>query len=169
MTKRIIQRNLSLQQKYTLISSNYLPLLDGGGTCCANCGTIIANIATVKGDDGKTYDIGHDCLETFLINNQLLDGKSVEHYEKVVKKCLGKVKKVRQEMRDFLTKNPFIDEVHVIHEQFMPEWITFHYFANDKCKWNDNTKAKVMDFELLMASLKTLEQIKSVTFKLIKK
>lgn len=77
--KNIIQRNLDLTLKYVLIDKKYIPLIDGGGTVCDNCNAPIANIATIKSGD-KTYNIGFDCLDTILLNNMILDGKSLEEY-----------------------------------------------------------------------------------------
>lgn len=163
--KTIIERKLSLQQKYILIDTKYISLIDGFGCACDNCGKLIANIATVQGQTtGKNYSIGFDCLETFLINNQLLDGKSIEQYNNVVK-CLPKVKKIRETIKEFLSKNPFLTKVKIEVVSYLPNWITFNYYQQDgKQRWNDNTKYKTMDFETLMASLKT---IKNVEFELI--
>jgi len=165
-TKRIIQRQLPLNEKYILLSTNYISLIDGIGCTCDNCNKLIANIATVKSEiTNKTYNVGFDCLETFLINNQLLDGKGVEHYETVVKKSLSKIKKIRIDIKEFISKNPFIDTVEIIHEHWVQDWITFHYFSKGKMVWNDNTKFKVMDFDMLVNSLST---IKNLTVKFIK-
>jgi len=57
------------QGQYTLISSTYISILDGGGTICENCGRVIANIVTVKHEGGKCYCIGQDCAKT-LFNKQ---------------------------------------------------------------------------------------------------
>jgi len=40
--------------------------------CCDNCGKIIVNIATVKDENGKTYEIGLDCKKT-LIDKPVID------------------------------------------------------------------------------------------------
>src|SRR5574343_629339 len=68
--KRIIQRKLPLNVKYVCTDKKYIPLLDGYGMCCDNCGKLIANIAEVRSVNG-VYNIGFDCLETFLLNNNL--------------------------------------------------------------------------------------------------
>jgi len=40
--------------------------------CCDNCGRIIINIATVKDENGKTFEIGLDCKKT-LIDKAIID------------------------------------------------------------------------------------------------
>ena len=74
--KAIIERNLPLDVKYILTDKKYIPLADGYGCTCDNCGKLIANIATVKNTNGNSFNIGFDCLETILINNSLLSQKS---------------------------------------------------------------------------------------------
>jgi hypothetical protein len=158
MQKRIIQRALPLTQIYILIATNYVSLEDGWGTCCDNCGKLIANMATVKGmQDNKAYTIGLDCLETFLLNNQLLEGKQFQ----TVKKALPKVVSIRKEVKDFLNRNPFIDSV-VIEDTW--GYVTLNYFQQGKQRWNDGYKYKTMDFELLLQSLQSAN--KNVTFTL---
>lgn len=164
-TKKIIERNLPLNQKYILINTNYISLIDGFGCTCDNCGKLIANIATIKAETtGTTHSVGFDCLENFLINNQLLDGNGVEKYTQIIKKALPKIKKIREDIKGFLSKNTFIDEVKIVKQNFLDGWITFNFYQQGKQRWNDNTKYKVMDFEMLLASLST---IKNVKFELI--
>jgi hypothetical protein len=62
--KTIIQRNLSLSETYTFVSATYIPLFDGIGCTCDNCGKLISNIVTIKDSTGKTYTVGSDCAET---------------------------------------------------------------------------------------------------------
>jgi hypothetical protein len=118
-------------------------------------------MATVKGmQDNKAYTIGLDCLETFLLNNQLLEGKSIEQFQ-TVKKALPKVVSIRKEVKDFLNRNPFIDSV-VIEDTW--GYVTLNYFQQGKQRWNDGYKYKTMDFELLLQSLQSAN--KNVTFTL---
>jgi len=60
---------------YTKISAVYVPLIESYGTCCENCGRLIANIVTVKNEDTNTqYMIGQDCAKTLFsseINNEI--------------------------------------------------------------------------------------------------
>lgn len=63
--KKVIQRSVPLNQRYEIVSSFYQSLEDGGGTICENCGRLITNVATIKGQsDGRMYAIGMDCAET---------------------------------------------------------------------------------------------------------
>jgi hypothetical protein len=95
-TKRIIQRSLPLNVKYDLISVSYLSLEDGGGCSCENCGKLITNIATVKSD--KVYNIGLDCLETVLLNNELLNNESHIQYLWSDKPAISKAKSLRSKL-----------------------------------------------------------------------
>ena len=113
--KKIIQRNLPLDVKYNLIDKKYISLIDGSGTCCANCNKPIANIATVKGGD-KTYNIGFDCLETLLINTKLLDGESIENYNQFKKSLptfLKRAKEINETVDLWKGRNFKIDYIEV--------------------------------------------------------
>lgn len=57
------QYNLPITTTYTIISSHYVSIEDGGG-CCENCGRIISNIATIESKEGKQYTVGLDCAGT---------------------------------------------------------------------------------------------------------
>lgn len=103
-TKNIIERRLPLDVKYNLIDKNYISLIDGGGTCCDNCGKLIANIATVKNDAGRRYHIGFDCLETFLINNALLDNKGVAEFQHFRQHLPAYIRKGK-ELKNFIDQN----------------------------------------------------------------
>ena len=86
--KQIIQRHLPLDVTYEVIDKKYIPILEGGGCTCDNCGKLIANIATVRSTNG-TYNIGLDCLETFLLNNNLLRGFNSDDLAKTKKNDLS--------------------------------------------------------------------------------
>jgi hypothetical protein len=60
--KTITQRNLSLLTTYTITGSFYAGMEDG--TCCENCGKLIANIAKVQNKEGENFLVGMDCAET---------------------------------------------------------------------------------------------------------
>lgn len=76
-TKAIIQRNLPINQNYTLLETYYISLEDGG-TCCENCGRPISNIAKVIGNSDKLVRyIGMDCAETLT---SIKDSLSFEKY-----------------------------------------------------------------------------------------
>lgn len=157
--KNIIQRNLPLTQVYNLIETKYIPVADGVGCTCDNCGKLIANIATMKGsDNGKTYTIGFDCLDTILINNQILQGQDIDNYL-LAKKSMRKVKQIKEYMNEFLTVNPHIVFVSLITEPFLPGWLNYEFFnAIGKKVWNDGTKIKELHMPTLLATLRSVNK-----------
>jgi hypothetical protein len=61
--KNIIQRNLDITKTYTIEGSYYVGLENG--TCCDNCGRLIANVAEIRcNETNKRYTVGMDCAET---------------------------------------------------------------------------------------------------------
>lgn len=102
--KKIIQKNLPLNLKYSLTGVKYISILDGGCTC-DNCNTPIANIATVKDANGKYYQIGMDCLDTVILNNQLLDNESYVQYLFSDKPAIEKAKQLRNKILRQQKKN----------------------------------------------------------------
>ena len=68
--KKLIERNLSLSDTYTFEGATYIPVIEGGGTCCENCGKLISNIATIKNQHGRAFNVGLDCAETLTISNK---------------------------------------------------------------------------------------------------
>ncbi len=85
--------------KYTYIKATYVPLSEGCGCTCQNCGRLIANIVTVMHDEGNMYIIGADCAETILGKKEMQTAKSVISQEKKISEKIA-----------FLTKNnaPFV-------------------------------------------------------------
>jgi len=168
-TKRIIQRNLPLNVKYQLIDKTYIPLVDSIGTCCDNCNKLIANIATVKNEAGKVYNIGLDCLETFLLNNKLLDGASEAdflHYKKNFKSYLRVAKIIMDSMHNNETKNfvalkfdvtDFKDWLKYSHGENSRSYITFYYInkAGREC----NEAIKILDRTNIEDFLKVIKSI----------
>lgn len=61
--KKVIQRNLSLADRYKFVSAAYKSLEDGGWVC-ENCGKLISNLVTVKNQNDKKFIIGTDCADT---------------------------------------------------------------------------------------------------------
>lgn len=96
-TKRIIQRALPLDVKYSIIGVSYLSLEDGGGCSCDNCGKLITNMASVKSDKGS-YTIGLDCLDTVLLNNNLLNSEDYLQYLYSDKPAISKAKSLRSKI-----------------------------------------------------------------------
>jgi hypothetical protein len=105
MKKKIIQRALPLNTKYSLVKISYLSIEDGGGQSCENCGRLITNIATVSGG-GKCYDIGTDCLETVLLNNSLLDSESHLKWLHSDRPAFAKAKSLRSKILNQTKKDP---------------------------------------------------------------
>lgn len=155
MKTTIIKRNLALDVQYTVIDKQYIPVLDGGGCTCDNCGKLIANIATVKSDKG-TYRIGFDCLETLLINNNLLSGTDIQEYEKV-KRMIPKAIRLSKHLKDIFSKNS-ITGVKFEKPSYDSDWITFYYLQNNstESRNNDNMKLKDCDFDFIIATIKNI-------------
>ena len=153
-SKNIIQRNLPLDVKYSLIDKKYISIEDGGGWCCDNCGRLIANMATVSNEDGKQYIIGFDCLETFLINNMLLDGKDVSEYQRYKKQLPTFIKKAK-ELKEYIKNNnanpnnAFLVSIEFDVTNFL-HWaqygksgfLTSHYISNVGKRFNDYIRLK---------------------------
>lgn len=162
-TKKIIQRQMRLDQMYFLTSTSYVPLADSFGTTCMNCGKLIANIANVKGKkDDKNYLIGFDCLDTFLLNNNLLDGNSKANFE-FAKKALPKVVSIYKEVKQFVIDNPQITDIKI--ERIFDTWVTVDYFVHTKQIWNSSIKIKAMDFKLLEATIQGVSKDIKLTVK----
>lgn len=103
-TKAIIQRNLRLDVKYSIVGMDYISVLDGGCTC-DNCNRLISNIATVKDSNGKQSKIGTDCLETLLVNNKLVDNESYINYLHSDMPAIQKAKQLRNKILNGQKKN----------------------------------------------------------------
>lgn len=76
--KKVIRRNLPINDKYVLIDSFYTSMENG--TCCDNCNKIIANIAVIKNEANKVFHVGLDCAET-LTHLQGLLGAQMQFTE----------------------------------------------------------------------------------------
>lgn len=83
--KNVIRRALPLNTTYTVKGFNYVPLIDGGGSCCDNCGKPISNLVTLQDTTGNRFVVGSDCAETLAqkdlayieLNYQLSEGKNL--------------------------------------------------------------------------------------------
>jgi hypothetical protein len=155
--KTIIQRKLPLTEHYTLIDKKYIPLTESCGIGCDNCGQLIANIATVKTGD-KVYQIGFDCLETILINNQLLSGKDIAEYE-AFKKMLPKILRFAKKIKDTMRANAGITNITGIKfDKPLSEFYPFYWLQNNQVSSRDNDFIKMKDVELLTV-ITTLKNI----------
>lgn len=158
--KAIIQRNLPLNEKYGLIDKKYIPLIESFGTCCDNCGQLIANIATVRAESGNVYNIGFDCLETILINNSLLDSGSIEQYQRA-KIQLPKIIRASKKLSETLQNNKHINITGILLEKPTFEgskFFPFYWLKNGETKSRDNDLLiiKEVDFTLLTETLKNI-------------
>jgi len=66
-TKKVIQRNLPLNIGYSLRSIVHGSVLDGDGSICDNCNALISNIAAIRDDNGKVFNVGLDCMKTLTM------------------------------------------------------------------------------------------------------
>lgn len=153
--KKVIKRNLALNVKYTCIDKKYIPLSEGIGCTCDNCGKLIANIATVKSVNG-TFDIGFDCLETVLLNNSLLEGFDVSEYDRV-KKMIPKIIKAAKSIKEASEKTPTITGIVFDAKRINENYFTFFWQINKKTsRSNDYLKIKDMDFDFLIETLRNI-------------
>jgi hypothetical protein len=157
--KRIIQRNLPLNIKYTLIDKQYIPLENNPGICCNNCGKIICNIATIKNEIGESFDIGFDCLDTILLNNQILDGNSLkdyEHVKKMIPKILRFSKHVKETAELNRQNNLNLIGLRFEKQTYPSEYFTFYYLFDKARPYNSYVKLKDMDFDFLIETIKNI-------------
>lgn len=155
--KNIIQRSLPLNVLYSVIDKKYIPIMEGGGCLCDNCGKLIANIATVKSSNGY-YNIGFDCLETFLLNNNLLEGFTLEELTEV-KKMIAQVLRFAKTLKETLSKNKSLNITGLKFETpLFSDSFTFYYLQNNSLlsKNNDYVKLKGMKFLFLIDTLKNI-------------
>jgi len=158
--KAIIQRNLPLNQKYFLIEKKYIPLVESFGTCCDNCGQLIANIATVRGEDSRVYSIGFDCLETFLINNSLLSSGDIEEYQKA-RVQLPKIIRAAKKLSECIENSKGANITGMLFEKPLfsgDKYFPFWWLQNNNTssRNNDYLKLKDVDFKLLIETLKNI-------------
>ena len=155
--KTIVNRKLDLTVKYILTDKKYIPIEQSAGAyCCENCGKLIANIATIKNPEDQTFNIGFDCLETILINNNLLSGFDLVEYEKV-KKMIPKVLRFSKTIKETLTKNN-ITGLLFEKPSYTSEFFTFYWLLNGatESRNNDYVKLKEMDFAFLIETVKNI-------------
>ena len=153
--KAIIKRNLPLNVKYNLIDKKYISLVDGNGCSCDNCGKLISNIATVKNDNLETFKIGFDCLETLLLNNNLLSQKSISDYinfKKFLPVYIKKSKELKETIINTnlqnlnkivsleLEANDFIKTVNSYKNYSKSQYFNFNYIFDNGKKYNSNFK-----------------------------
>lgn len=152
--KAIIQRALPLNTVYTLTDKKYIPLENGIGLCCQNCGKLIANIATVTNTSQQSFHIGFDCLETILINNSLLS--NTHDYERA-KKMIPQIIRFSKQIKDRINENKAANITGLLFERsrYPTEWYTFYWLQNGQTasRNNDNVRLKNMDFDFLVETV----------------
>lgn len=169
--KTIVKRNLPLDVIYVMTDKKYVPLNDGYGCTCANCGKPIANIATVRDSEGATYDIGFDCLETILINNNLLSAGDVAQYE-AVKRMIPKILRFSKHLKETIALNKAecagringvvntnrVTGLLFERPRYKSDWFAFYWLHNDKTTSRDNSsvKFKDMEFDFLVETVKNI-------------
>lgn len=157
--KAIIKRNLPLNVKYIVTDKKYIPLENGFGCGCDNCGKLIANIATVKNETNEVFNIGFDCLETLLINNSLLSTNDIEQYERV-KKMIPKVLRFSKVLKETISLNNGLDgfrfERPTGYFATNPCWLTYWLLKGNAKPYNTGVKVKDMDFDFLITTLKAI-------------
>lgn len=156
-TKQIRQHNLSLSSKYTLIDKYYTGGIEVNALTCSNCDRLICNVAIVKDESQKTYTIGFDCLETLLINNNLLSGNDVTEYERV-KKMIPKVIRFSKKIKETVSESNLITGIRFDKDQSYDEWFIFYWLVGSETvsRRNDFTKIKEMDINFLIETLKNI-------------
>lgn len=158
--KSIIQRALPLTEKYGLIDKKYIPLIESFGTCCDNCGQLIANIATVRSESGKIFTIGFDCLETLLINNSLLSSGDIIEYEKA-RTQLPKIIRASKKLSETINNNKHINITGIKFEKPMfsgDKFYPFYWLKNNDTNSRDNDylTVKDVDFTLFIDTIKNI-------------
>jgi len=158
--KAIIQRALPLTEKYGLIDKKYIPLVESFGTCCDNCGQLIANIATVRSESGLIFTIGFDCLETLLINNSLLSSGDIAEYEKA-RTQLPKIIRASKKLAETINNNSHLNITGLKIERPMfqgDKFYPFYWLKNNETNSRDNDfmTIKDVDFALVIDTLKNI-------------
>lgn len=154
--KQVVQRRLPLDVKYTLLGRAYVPLLEGCGTMCANCGKLIANIATVKSKNGA-YSIGFDCLETFLVNNSILDGFDADQHERI-KKSIPKALRLAKHIRETNKENGGRITGVLFDKELWFGYFQFYYLTGTETnsRSNDSLKLKDVDYGFVIETLRNV-------------
>lgn len=159
--KRIIQRNLPLDQKYTLIEVFYRSGEDK--IQCDNCGMIISNVAHIKGNtNNKNYHIGLDCLDTILENNSLLNDDDYLRYQYSDKPAIAKAKALRSKILKGKKNDPTYEaELYVSKDN---DCFGFSYSTEDKFNIDKNWRNRLgFDFTFNVKYIDlTLEYIKGL-------
>jgi len=118
ISKKIIRRNLPINESYNLIDSYYSSM--DNGCSCENCNKIIANIAVIKNSDGKVFNVGLDCAET-LTNLKGLQSALANFNE--AKALRAKVNKAKKENKTVTFENNCLGQILVSINNFSAAWL----------------------------------------------
>jgi hypothetical protein len=92
-TKKIIRYNLPLNDVYDIVDSFNTGGLENA-VCCDNCNRAIVNVAVIKNDKNKIFNVGVDCASTL---NNLQNFYFLDLEFKELKSILAKVNKAKKE------------------------------------------------------------------------
>jgi len=145
--KKVIQRNLPLDVEYTLVGKNYIPILDGGGCVCQDCGRLISHIAIVKANK-RSYNVGFDCLEKLLANNFMICNFNLDTL-KYYKKQLSTIIRFSKQLLETVNDNKHINGIAFEKPTYASEWFTFYYLSDKNKPYNDSKKLKDVDYTTL--------------------
>lgn len=152
--KNIIERNLALDRMYVIIDKKYIPL-EHSTAFCNNCGKPIANIATVKDDQGNVFNVGFDCMETLLMNNQLLSQADIDDYLRIkpmIPKIIRFAKQVRAQSN--VTNVTGLRFEEQLGGDYFPFFWLFDNATKSRC--NDFIKLKGVDYKFLILTLRNI-------------
>jgi len=135
-TKKIIRRNLPINDIYILVDSYYTgSLVDGFGTICQNCNKLITNVAVIENKEKQKFNVGLDCAETlksldyFDLNSAKADFNEAKAIRAKVNKALKEGKQVDFLINYFGKLNIFclgkfseIKDMYFV-KKFLPDYI----------------------------------------------
>lgn len=131
--KKVIRRNLPINDKYVLINSFYLGIENG--VFCDNCNKNISNIAVIKNTENKVYNVGLDCAETLTHLDGLFLAKADFDEAKGIR---AKINKAKKEGSKIIFKNTCLSNIKVssndntilwLDREFMKKYLP-DYFLN---------------------------------------
>lgn len=122
--KRVVRRNLPINDKYTLIDSFYSSMENG--CCCDNCNKIIANIAVIKNADNKVFNVGMDCAETLTNLNGLYNAQMQFAESKGIR---AKVNKAAKDGKEVEFKNTCLGQILVSFNGMSAIWLNPEFVA----------------------------------------
>lgn len=123
-SKRVVRRNLPINDKYTLIDSFYSSMENG--CCCDNCNKVIANIAVIKNADNKIFNVGLDCAETLTNLNGLYTAQMQFAEAKGIR---AKINKANKENRIVTFENNVLGNILVSFSGTCSLWLNKEFVS----------------------------------------